>query len=232
MISRFIGFHVMSASVICRRIIRAIASLYLTLRRGQFTFCRESLIIIVSGCVFARCFARLSGILFVSVHSFIWHFHIVSLCVSWGALFMICFIYPNLSHIFSLFALGVSFLSMSMCSFCVSWGCFPLPFSFLGSISFQGLWFRRVLILQSRVIISSFAHSCHSALLVWFLVAMWCLTCCMAFLIELGTYFLLHFWRIHLFCSVQYLILLLYMNVFSRGVPSFSGFLLSNLIVP
>merc|ERR1712112_201309 len=118
MISRFIGFHVMSASVICRRIIRAIASLYLTLRRGQFTFCRESLIIIVSGCVFARCFARLFRLLFVLVHSFIWHFHVISFWFPWGVLFVICFMYPNFSHIFPLFALVCSFSSICSSSLC------------------------------------------------------------------------------------------------------------------
>ena len=67
MISHCVGFHVMFALVICRCISRAMALLYSLMHMGEFTFCRESLVVIVSLCVFAKCLARLVGLLLVFV---------------------------------------------------------------------------------------------------------------------------------------------------------------------
>ena len=92
-ISHFIGPHVIFALVISKCISRAMALLYSMLRNGHLAFCLESFMVISSLCVFARCLARLSGLLLCFPHCSIWHCHI-SICPG------MCCMNPSFPHMF------------------------------------------------------------------------------------------------------------------------------------
>jgi len=99
----------------------------------------------------------------------------------------------------------------------------------------QGLCLRSVLIRKSRVSNSSAAISLRSSFFGGlFPVIMWCLECCIAFRMDCGSYVFGQCRHNHFLSHIVFGIIVvhLYINLSSRGLPSWRGLLLSSLSVP